>query len=90
MSPRFPCVNPVMESFFLDLLQVIISYWAESHLEPCQTSTMGLFCKINQRLQYVDYFPQKAPSQMFDWTPNVSPIEGALNVGCGWTASVRN
>ena len=27
---------------------------------------------------------------MFDWSPNVPPIEGAVNVECGWTASVCN
>ena len=27
---------------------------------------------------------------MFDRTPNVPPIEGAINVGCGWTVSVWN
>ena len=36
MGRRFPCVNPVMENFSLDLLRAIISYWTESHLELCQ------------------------------------------------------
>ena len=40
-SPRFPLVSPVVESFFSDLLRGIISYWEESHLKSCQTSTMS-------------------------------------------------
>ena len=27
---------------------------------------------------------------MFDQTPNVPPIESAVNVCCGWTAGVWN
>ena len=38
-------MTQVVESFSSDLLQAIISYLAESHLEYCQTSTMELFCK---------------------------------------------
>ena len=26
---------------------------------------------------------------MFDQIPNVPPIEGAVNVGCGWTANIH-
>ena len=44
-SPRFPSVTPVLESFSSDLLQAIISYWEELHLESCLTSTMELSCK---------------------------------------------
>ena len=49
-SPRFPYVNQVVESFSSDLLRATINYWAESHLESCQTSTMELFWGNNQRL----------------------------------------
>ena len=49
-SSRFPCVTPVVESFPSDFLQAILSYWAKSHLEYCQTSTMELFHENNQRL----------------------------------------
>ena len=49
-SPRFPHVTPVMESFSSNLIRAIINYWAESHLEPCQTSTMELSWENNQRL----------------------------------------
>ena len=49
-SWRFFCVTPVVKSFFSDLLQTIISYWAELHLESCQTSTMETSCENNQRL----------------------------------------
>ena len=49
VSPRFPRVNPVVESSG-DLLWFIISYWAESHLKSCQTSMMELSCENNQRL----------------------------------------
>ena len=52
-SPRFPCVTPVVESFFSDLLRAMMSYWAGSHLEFCQTSCrrykMELFCENYQR-----------------------------------------
>ena len=41
-SPRFP--TPMVESFFTDLLPAIESYWSESHLEFCQTSTRDLLC----------------------------------------------
>ena len=47
-SPRFPCVTPVVKSFFSDLLRAMISYWEELHLEPCQISTMEHSCKNNQ------------------------------------------
>ena len=47
-GPRFPCVNPVVESSW-GLLRVIIKYWAESHLKSCQTSTRELSCKNNQQ-----------------------------------------
>ena len=40
-SLRFPCVT--------NLSGEMISYWAESHLESCQTSTMALFCENSQR-----------------------------------------
>ena len=49
VGPRFPCVTPVMESFFSDLLENKISYWIESHLVSCQTSMMKLFYKNSQR-----------------------------------------
>ena len=42
MTPRFPCVTPVVERFSSELLRAIITYWAESHLKSCQTSTMEL------------------------------------------------
>ena len=37
VSPRFPCVIPVMESFPSDLLPAI-SYWTKSHPESCKTA----------------------------------------------------
>ena len=42
MGANFPCVTPVVERFFPDLLRVLIIYFAESHLESCQTSKMKL------------------------------------------------
>ena len=54
--PRFPWVTTVMESFSSDLLWAKISYWTESHLESCQTSTMELFCENSQQPKDVDYF----------------------------------
>ena len=48
-NSRFPCVAPVVESFFSDFLRARISYWEESHLESCQASTMEPSCENNQR-----------------------------------------
>ena len=59
-SPRFPCVTPVVVSFFSDLLQTIISYWAESHLECCQTFTMELSSENNPTILTSRKFPQKS------------------------------
>ena len=64
-SPRFPCLTPVVESFSSDLLWTIISYWAESHLESCQTSTMELFQENSRWPQHVDYFRKKRPHRRF-------------------------
>ena len=77
VSPRFPCVTPVMESFSLDLLQAIKSYWTESHLESCQTSAMELFCENSQRPKSFDNFRKNTPSQLFDWISNV-PLIGKV------------
>ena len=40
-SPRFS--TPMVESFSKDLLPTVESYWTDSHLEFCQTSTTELF-----------------------------------------------
>ena len=48
-SPSFPCVIPVVERFSSELLRAIVSYWAESLVETCQTSTMELPRENNQR-----------------------------------------
>ena len=50
VSPRFPYVTQVVESFSSDLLRALVSYSAEPHLESCQTSTREFFWKNNQRL----------------------------------------
>ena len=42
VSPRFPFVTLVVESFSSDHLRTMIRYWAESHLRFYQTSTMKL------------------------------------------------
>ena len=42
-STRFP--TPTVESFSADFLLAMKSYWTESHLEFCQTSTTELLCK---------------------------------------------
>ena len=34
MSPKFPCIAPVAESFSSELLRVITNYWVEAYLEP--------------------------------------------------------
>ena len=49
MSPKFPCLTAVVESFSSDLLWVITNYWAVSYLKSCQTSVMKLFYENNQR-----------------------------------------
>ena len=66
VSPRIPCVTPVIKSFSSDLLQALISYWTESHLESCQTSTMELFWENSQRTKDLNYFREKAPPKVFD------------------------
>ena len=70
-SPRFPCVNLMVESFFSDLLRATISYWAVSHLESYKTSKMALFSESSQRSYNVDYFCKKGPPLVFEWTPNL-------------------
>ena len=42
-STRFP--TSMVESFSADFLPAIESYWTESHLEFCQTSTTELLCE---------------------------------------------
>ena len=42
--------------------------------------------EISWENNHVDHLHTKAPPQMFHRTPNVPLIEGAVNVGCGWTA----
>ena len=86
-SPRFPCLTPVMKCLPSDLLHAIFSYWAESHLESCQTFRMVLLCENNRRPQQVDYFRKKAQPQIFDWIPNAPPIRGAVKVGWRQIAS---
>ena len=54
-----------MESFFSDLLQVIISYWTQYHLESFQTSTMKLIYENSQQTKDVYCLSKKAP-QLFD------------------------
>ena len=63
---KIPLCNPGGERFSSGLLQFIISYLAELHLEFCQKPAMELFCKNSQRPWHVDYFCKKASSQMFD------------------------
>ena len=46
-SPRFHSGTPVVEGFSSDLLQAVISYWADSRLKSCQTSTLKISCKNN-------------------------------------------
>ena len=67
-----------------------ISYWAVSHLESCQASTMELLRKNSERPQQVDIFPRKGPSQMFGWIPSAPPIVGVVNVRWRWVGSAWN
>ena len=67
-----------------------ISYWAVSHLESCQASTMELLREYSQRSQQADTFPNKTPSEMFGWIPNAPPIVGVVNVKWRWIASAWN
>ena len=82
VSPRLPCLTPVVESFSSDLLQAITSYWGEIYLEPCRISTMQLFCKNSQQLQDINYIWKKAPSKMFNWVLNTPLIGKVLYIGC--------
>ena len=60
-----------------------MSYYAESHLESCETSTMEVFSEDSQQSYDFDYFLKKAALYMFDWIPNAPPTgKGALNAGC--------
>ena len=43
VSTRFS--TPMVENFSVDFLPAIESYWTESHLEFCQTSTTELLCE---------------------------------------------
>ena len=58
VSPRFPCVTPVIENFYSDFLQAI-SYWTESHLESCQTSAIWLFCENSNSLKALTIYTKK-------------------------------
>ena len=72
VSLRFSCVTPVIKSFSWDLLQVIINYLTETHLESCQTSTVELFYGNSQQPKDINYFRKKFPPQLLDWIPNAS------------------
>ena len=91
-----PCVPSVIEGSKDAALVWIkgeprkISYWAVSHLESCQASTMELLRKNSQRPQQVDIFPKKGQSQMFGWIPNAPPIVGVVNVRWRWIGSAWN
>ena len=80
MSPRFPCVTPVIESFSIDFLRVIIIYWAEPYLESCQTSTMELSWENNQSLY--NMLTISAKSSTADVRPDSEfPPVGVVNLG---------
>ena len=61
-------------------LCAIINYWTELYLQSYQASTMKLFYKNSQWPKGVDYFCEKAPSQMFGRIPNVHPIGEMLEI----------
>ena len=67
-----------------------ISYWAVSHLESCQGSTMELLREIANGLNRFTIFAKKTPSRMLGWIPNASPTVGVVNVGCRWIGSAWN
>ena len=74
-----PCVIPVIERLSLGLLWAMISYWADSHLKSCQTSTMELF-KIASSLKTLTFVQKSSiadirlgPKWSSDWN-------GAVNV----------
>ena len=82
LSPRFPCVTPVMESFSSDLLRAIISFWTKLHLEFCQISTMELFCEDSRRAKDVDYFCRKCSTADVRLDSKcASDWKSAVNVG---------
>ena len=45
---KIPLNNLSGRKLLLNLLRVVISYWVESYLESCWTSTMELFCENSQ------------------------------------------
>ena len=73
MSPRFPCVTSVMESFCSDILRAIITCWTKSHPEFCKTSRSS----SEKIIKEVDYFREKAPPQMFGWI-RIAPTMGKV------------
>ena len=91
MSPRFLCVIPDVVRFSSEVLQAIISYWAESHLESSQTSTMELPRENNQRTQDMDCFRKNALLPTLNgFQMRLSDRKGAVNMGCRWTGRVWN
>ena len=75
---KIPLRNPSDMKLLLRPSQAKISYWTESHLESCQTSTMELFCKNSQWSKDVDCFRKKAPLQIYSWIPKAPPIGKVL------------
>ena len=82
MSPGFSCVTPVMASFSSKLLQAIISYWAESHLESYQTSMIELFCKNSQQPRCLLFLQKGSIADVRLDSKCATDWKGAVNVRC--------
>ena len=79
-SLRFPCVTPVVETFSSDR----ISFRTPSNISntaPLRKQLMALTCRM---------LPQKSPTTDFRPDFKCGSDWGAVNVGCGWTASAWN
>ena len=50
VGSKIPLCSPSGGKLLLRPLRAVISYWIESHLESCQTSTSELFWENNQQL----------------------------------------
>ena len=79
-SSRFPCVTPVLETFYSDRVVFrILTNINDGAL--LQKQSMALTRWL---------FLQSAPPQCSDRIPNADRTRGAVNVRCGLTASAWN
>ena len=90
VSPRFPCVIPVVKRSSLELLRAIISYCAESYLQFCETSAMELPAKTSNCFKTLTISTKKHPADVKLDYKCASDLKGTVNVECRWTKSAWN